>query len=98
MNAANSPLVKRDSALTEDNPVKQAGRGQRSDVRQAKSGVVRATVGRPSFGAGAGIILVFLFFAIGTRSVTEPCAVPTWLAPSPPVGLSAIPVALLMIG
>jgi len=72
MNAANSPLVKRDSALTEDNPVRQAERGQRSDVRRAKSGVVRTVVGRPGFGAVAGIVLVFLFFAIGSRSFTEP--------------------------
>ena len=98
MNAANSPLARRDSALTEDNSVKQAERGQRSDVRQAKSGVVRATVGRPGLGAVAGIVLVFLFFAIGTKSFTEPGAVSTWLAPSSLIGLSAIPVALLMIG
>ena len=98
MNAANNPLVKLDSALTEGNPVEQAERGERSDVRRAKSGVVRTVVGRPGFGAVAGIILVFLFFAIGTRSFTEPGAVSTWLAPSSLIGLSAIPVALLMIG
>ena len=98
MNAANSPLVKRDSALTEGNPAGQAGRGQRSDVRRTKSGVVRTVVGRPGFGAVAGIILVFLFFAIGTRSFTEPGAISTWLEPSSLLGLSAVPVALLMIG
>ena len=98
MNAANSPLARRDSALTEDNSVKQAERGQRSDVRRAKSGAVRTAVGRPGFGAVAGIVLVFLFFAIGTKSFTEPGAVSTWLAPSSLIGLSAVPIALLMIG
>jgi len=99
MNAANSPLVKPGLSADGRQPVKQAERGQRSGrCARAKSGVVRAVVGRPGFGAVAGIVLVFLFFAIGSRSFTEPGAVSTWLAPSSLLGLSAIPVALLMIG
>jgi simple sugar transport system permease protein len=98
MNAANSESVKRGFAVAEGAPVEPAERGPRHDERLGQRGIVRSVVSRPGFGAVAGIVIVFLFFALGSKSFTQPGAVSTWLAPSSLIGLSAVPIALLMIG
>lgn len=68
------------------------------DERLGRRSFVRSTVTKPGFGAGVGVVLVFAFFAAGSPQFASPGSVATWLSPASLIGLSAIPVALLMIG
>ena len=76
-----------------DRPVTDPGNDERI-LRPRKQ---QSIIARPGFGAGVGIVVVFTFFAVGSSTFTSPAGIANWLDPASLIGLSAIPVALLMI-
>jgi simple sugar transport system permease protein len=73
------------------------GTNPRPDKRIPRPRKRQSIIARPGFGAGVGIVAVFMFFAVGSRTFTSPAGIANWLDPASMIGLSAIPVALLMI-
>lgn len=69
-----------------------------SDERIMRPRRGQSVLARPGFGAGLGIIVVFAFFAVGSSAFASPAGISNWLDPASLIGLSAIPIALLMIG
>ena len=68
------------------------------DERLARSGALRALLVKPEFGALAGAVLIFVFFAAQSGVFRSVSGAANWLDVSSTLGLMAIPVALLMIG
>ena len=68
------------------------------DERLARNGVVRALLVKPEFGALAGAVLIFAFFAVQSGVFRSVSGASNWLDVSSTLGLMAIPVSLLMIG
>ncbi|WP_313196014.1 ABC transporter permease [Shinella zoogloeoides] len=82
------------SEKTMDRPVSDTS----ADERLIRGGIARSIVTRPGFGAAIGIVVVFAFFAVGSSAFASPAGISNWLDPASLIGLSAIPIALLMIG
>jgi simple sugar transport system permease protein len=68
------------------------------DERVARVGWLRAILAKPEFGALAGVIVIFVFFAVQSDVFRSLSGAAVWLDVSSILGLMAIPVALLMIG
>jgi len=68
------------------------------DERVARVGWLRAILAKPEFGALAGVIVIFVFFAVQSDVFRSLSGATVWLDVSSILGLMAIPVALLMIG
>ena len=68
------------------------------DERLAKVGMLRTVLVKPEFGALAGAVLIFAFFAVQSNVFRSVSGAANWLDVSSVLGLMAIPVALLMIG
>jgi simple sugar transport system permease protein len=71
-----------------------------TDERIRRTGALRRMLNRPEFGAIAGALLVFTFFAItaGDRGFLSARGVSGWLEISAQLGILAVGAALLMIG
>lgn len=71
-----------------------------TDERLRRISPIRRFLSRPEFGALAGAILVFAFFAIfaGDRGFLAARGVTSWLEISAQLGILAVAAALLMIG
>lgn len=81
-----------------DYETERAADGPPNDERILQRGAVYSIIGRPGFGAGVGVFLVFIFFALGSSAFASPAGISNWLAPAALIGISAVAVALLMIG
>jgi simple sugar transport system permease protein len=68
------------------------------DERLATTGWLRALLAKPEFGALAGVIIIFVFFAVQSSVFRSMSGAANWLDVTSVLGLMAIPVALLMIG
>lgn len=68
------------------------------DERLRASTWMQRLLSRPSLGAVAGAIAVYLFFTLYTSQFSQPSGIGTWLDPASTLGIVAIAVALLMIG
>jgi simple sugar transport system permease protein len=68
------------------------------DERLVRTGVGRRLATRAEFGAGAGAIAVFGFFAVYTDEFATVRGIANMLDPAATLGIMAVVVALLMIG
>ncbi len=68
------------------------------DDRLRQTTAVQRLLSRPSLGAVAGAIAVYLFFTLYTSQFSTPSGVGTWLDPASTLGIVAVAVALLMVG
>jgi len=72
---------------------------QRRDERMVQAGLMKRLLSRPEFGALAGAIVVWLFFAIAaSRGFLSIRGTASYLEVSSHLGILAVAVALLMIG
>ena len=69
-----------------------------ADERVRSQTVAARLLSRPSLGAVAGALAVFIFFAVYTKSFASAGGISTWLDPASTLGIVAVAVALLMIG
>lgn len=69
-----------------------------ADDRLARQSFLSRLMARPSLGAVAGALVVYLFFTFYTDKFATPGGVSTWLDPASTLGIVAIAVAFLMIG
>jgi simple sugar transport system permease protein len=72
--------------------------GAPRDDRLVATSLFSRVMSRPSLGAVAGALVVYLFFAIYTDKFSTPGGVSTWLDPASTLGIMAVAVAFLMIG
>ena len=77
-----------------------ASQSQRQDERLQQIGLWRRLLSRPEFGAIAGAVLVFLFFAIvaGNKGFLSSLGIRTWLEVSAQLGIIGVGATMLMIG
>ncbi len=71
-----------------------------TDERLRRAGLLTRALHRPEFGAAAGTVLIFLFFAIiaGDTGLFSALGIVNFLEVSAQLGILAVAVALLMIG
>src|SRR3954452_14455410 len=68
------------------------------DDRLAKRSPVQKLLGRPEVGALVGAIVLFIFFALVSPTLTQPNALATILYGFSTIGIMAVGVSLLMLG
>ncbi|MFJ4657219.1 ABC transporter permease [Nocardia sp. NPDC088792] len=65
---------------------------------EERAGLLNRMIVRPEIGALLGALVVFLFFSIITDKFLSPLGVSTWLDDASTLGITAVAVAMLMIG
>jgi simple sugar transport system permease protein len=79
-------------------PGTKAADGPPKDDRLATSSRFSKIMSRPSLGAVAGALVVYIFFATYTEQFATLGGTSTWLDPASTLGIVAVAVAFLMIG